>query len=154
MLTAPGQMFEIEEVEIVGRPVLAWKNLPATNAELMSYARGFGARDLVVLDDERVTYEAFHRAAAAFAGKLAELGVGRGDRVAIAMRNLPEFPVAFIAATLLGAIAVPRNAWWRENELAYAMRDSGGSRRIAPRCPISSTSWSRAETAATCASRR
>ena len=40
------------------------------------------------------------------------LGVAKGDRVAIAMRNFPEWSIAFWAATAAGGVAVPLNAWW------------------------------------------
>jgi long-chain acyl-CoA synthetase len=52
-----------------------------------------------------------------------ELGIRKGDRVAIAMRNLPEWSIAFFAATMVGAIAVPFNAFWNGDELAFAMSD-------------------------------
>ena len=50
-----------------------------------------------------------------------------GDRVAIAMRNLPEFVVGFWGAALNGAIVVPLNSWWTGPELNYALRDAGAS---------------------------
>ncbi len=53
------------------------------------------------------------------------MGVGKGDRVAIGMRNLPEWPVAFFATILVGGIAVPLNAWSAEPELIYVLNDSG-----------------------------
>jgi long-chain acyl-CoA synthetase len=59
------------------------------------------------------------------AAKLREMGVGKGDRVALAMRNLPEWPAIFFAAVSIGAIMVPLNAWWTGGELEYAMKDSG-----------------------------
>ena len=52
-------------------------------------------------------------------------GVAKGDRVAIAMRNLPEWIVAFGAALSVGAVSVSLNAWWTEEELDYALNDSG-----------------------------
>ncbi|MBI3368375.1 MAG: acyl-CoA dehydrogenase family protein, partial [Burkholderiales bacterium] len=109
--------------------------------------RTHGAKTFLVYEDERATFEAFCRATLALAAALADEGVVKGDRIAIAMRNLPEWPVAFFATLLLGAIAVPVNAWWTEPELEYALTDSGaklaivdGERlaRIAPalpRCP-------------------
>jgi acyl-CoA synthetase (AMP-forming)/AMP-acid ligase II len=57
--------------------------------------------------------------------------VGKGDRVALAMRNLPEWPVAFMAVTALGGIVVPLNAWWTGEELAFALEDSGARLLIA-----------------------
>jgi long-chain acyl-CoA synthetase len=52
-------------------------------------------------------------------------GVAKGDRVVLAMRNLPEFVIAFWACQVLGAIAVPLNAWWTGPELAWAVGDAG-----------------------------
>lgn len=124
-LTAPDMPFEMETVTIRGVPTRVWKNAPANIPTLVQVARGHGERIAMVLDDERVTYTAQYRAIAALAGKLTALGIGRGDRVAFAMRNVPEWPVIFFAATSIGAIAVPLNAWWTGTELAYGIRDSG-----------------------------
>ena len=57
-------------------------------------------------------------------------GIGKGDRVALAMVNLPEWPMAFFAITALGAIAVPLNAWWTGAELEYGLADSGAKALI------------------------
>ena len=51
--------------------------------------------------------------------------VAPGDRVAIAMRNLPEWSLAFWAASAAGAVVVPLNAWWTGPELEYGLADSG-----------------------------
>ena len=64
-------------------------------------------------------------AAATLAAHLHAQGIGKGDRVALAMRNLPEWPVAFFAITAIGAICVPLNAWWSAGELAFGIADSG-----------------------------
>ena len=53
--------------------------------------------------------------------------IEHGDRVAIAMRNLPEWVVAFWSAIAAGGVAVPLNAWWTGDELAYGVADSGAS---------------------------
>ena len=60
-----------------------------------------------------------------------DLGVAKGDRVAIAMRNYPEWSVAFFAATMVGAVAAPLNAFWNGSELAFGVTDCGaeGARR-------------------------
>ena len=71
-----------------------------------------GDRLFTIFEEERVSFEASFRATAALAAELQRRGVGKGDRVALAMVNLPEWPVAFFAITALGAIAVPLNAWW------------------------------------------
>ncbi|VXC92634.1 Long-chain-fatty-acid--CoA ligase [Oceanicaulis sp. 350] len=124
-LCEPGSLFEFEVREINGAPVRVWKNGPQTLPDLVRAAAGHGDREFLVLDDERVSFRAFCNAAAVLAQTLRARGVVKGDRVAIAMRNLPEFPVAFFAAAAVGAIIVPLNAWWTADELAYALDDSG-----------------------------
>lgn len=126
MLCAPGQPFEMESVTIRGVPTRTWKNQPPSLAALARYARAMhGARPFIVYEEERISYEAWFRATAALTAELERLGVRRGDRVALAMRNLPEWPVAFFAATCLGAIIVPLNAWWTGCELRYGLAHSG-----------------------------
>jgi acyl-CoA synthetase (AMP-forming)/AMP-acid ligase II len=144
LLTAPGARFEMAEAVIRGLPTRIWKNAPPSLPFLLAHSRGHGERTAWILDDERVSFEATYRAAATLAAELRRLGVSKGDRVAIAMANFPEWPVAFFAATALGAIAVPLNAWWTGGELEYGLADSGaalliadGARweRIAPHAP-------------------
>ncbi|WP_255586623.1 class I adenylate-forming enzyme family protein [Hephaestia mangrovi] len=125
LLTAPGQRFEMETVAIDGVATRVWKNAPPNLALLLQFSRSHGERLFTVHQDERVTYEANFRAVATLANRLRELGVGKGDRVALAMRNMPEWPVAFFAAASLGAIVVPLNAWWTGPELEYGLADSG-----------------------------
>lgn len=124
-LTAPGAKFEMAEIVIRGIPTRVWKNSPPTLAFLIQAARLHGAKLFTIHEDERVTFDATYRAVAHLATKLGELGVGKGDRVAIAMRNLPEWPVILFAAASIGAIVVPLNAWWTGGELEYGLRDSG-----------------------------
>ena len=124
-LTGPGAPFEMETVTIRGVPTRVWKNALPNLAELARAGRAHGERTFVVYEDERVSFAAWFRAVAALARHLQALGVGKGDRVALAMRNLPEWPVGFFAATGIGAICVPLNAWWTGTELAYGLRDSG-----------------------------
>jgi acyl-CoA synthetase (AMP-forming)/AMP-acid ligase II len=142
-LTAPGAPFEMETVVIRGIPTRVWKNALPNLAELARAGRAHGERTFGVYEGERVSFAAWFRAVVALARQLQALGVGKGDRVALAMRNLPEWPIAFFAVTNIGAICVPLNAWWTGQELAYGLRDSGakvllcdGERleRIAPHC--------------------
>jgi long-chain acyl-CoA synthetase len=125
ILTGSGAPFEMEEVVIRGVPTRVWKNAPPTLRSVVEASQAFAARVFLVHEDERVTFQAFGRASAAFAEVLAAEGVTKGDRVAIVMRNLPEWPVAFYAAALLGAIVTPLNAWWTGPELEYGLIDSG-----------------------------
>ena len=124
-LTAPGRPFETTAVTVRGRPMTVWKHVPATAAQLFARARTFGPREFLVLDGERVTYDAFIRAVTVLAADLQARGLRKGDRVALVMRNLPQWPVVLMAALLNGAIVVPLNAWWTGTELAYGILDSG-----------------------------
>ena len=124
-LTAPGAPFETETRVIRGIPTTVWKNAPPTLRDLFQATQAFSERTFVVYEDERVTYTAFRRAALHVAQALVRDGVRPGDRVAVAMRNLPEWPVAFYGALLTGAIVTPLNAWWTGAELEYGLADSG-----------------------------
>src|SRR6201992_1469724 len=126
LLTAPGSPLEMEEIEIRGVKTRVWKNLPPTLRELLLAARtGFGPRDFLVYENDRATYESFYRAAVAVANELLKQGVKKGDRVAIIMRNLPEWPAIFYGAEIIGAVVTPLNAWWTAPELEYGLADSG-----------------------------
>ena len=124
-LTAPGARFEMENVTIRGVPTRVWKNAPPSLPMLARFSRLHGDRLITIFEDERVSYEANFRASAAIAVELRRRGVGKGDRVALAMVNLPEWVPIFFAITALGAIAVPLNAWWTGPELEYGLADSG-----------------------------
>jgi long-chain acyl-CoA synthetase len=125
LLTAPGARFETTIVEIEGIATRVWKHAPPDLGALLRFSRSHGARLFTIHQDERVTYDANYRAVATLAQYLRTLGVAKGDRVALAMRNMPEWPVAFFAAASLGAIVVPLNAWWTGPELDYGLADSG-----------------------------
>ncbi|MBL8554189.1 MAG: acyl--CoA ligase [Phenylobacterium sp.] len=125
MLGAPGSPLEVEDVDIRGIPTKVWKNLPPSIRAVVEASRAHGERVFLVYEDERVTFEAFYRAVSAFARELQAQGVGKGDRVAVVMRNLPEWVVAFYAAASIGAVVTPLNAWWTGPELEYGLTDSG-----------------------------
>jgi acyl-CoA synthetase (AMP-forming)/AMP-acid ligase II len=125
LLTAPGSRLEMDEAVIRGIPTRVWKHAPPSLAFLVRHSRIHGERLFTIYEDERIGFEASFRATSALAAELARLGVGKGDRVAIAMANLPEWPAAFFAIVALGAIAVPLNAWWTGAELEYGLSDSG-----------------------------
>lgn len=125
LLCAPGQKFEFETVDINGISTRVWKHAMPNLAELAKLGRTHGERLFLIYEDERVSYDAWFRATAKMAAHLQALGVRKGDRVALAMRNLPEWPVIFFAATTIGAICVPLNAWWTGQELAYGLANSG-----------------------------
>ena len=125
-LTAPGQLFEVEEVDIAGRPTRVWKNAPPSLRAILELSRAHGEVPFIVYEDEQLTFAEHYRTSAALAGSLVDrLGVRKGDRVAIAMRNFPEWALAFWAAAAAGAVVVPLNAWWTGAELEYGLGDCG-----------------------------
>jgi long-chain acyl-CoA synthetase len=88
-------------------------------------AAGYGDRTYVVYEDERYTYAEIDARVRSLAHHLRDVhGVGSGDRVAIAMRNYPEWVISYWAILSLGAAAVGMNAWWTGPEMQYALEDS------------------------------
>jgi long-chain acyl-CoA synthetase len=127
-LTAPGEILEMAEVTIRGVSTRVWKNAPSSLAQVLTASRKHGAADFMVYEDDRWSFERHFLATARLANVLRErYGVKKGDRVAIAMRNFPEWSVAFWAAVSAGAIVVPLNAWWTGAELVYGLQDSGST---------------------------
>jgi long-chain acyl-CoA synthetase len=125
-LTAPGQMFEMEEVVIRGVLTRTWKNAPPNLRMVLEMSRGHGPATFLVYEDERLSFEDHFQQAAALAHRLVdEFHVEKGARIAIAMRNYPEWVIAFWAAAAVGAVIVPLNAWWTAPELVYGITDSG-----------------------------
>lgn len=124
-LTAPGSRFEIEDVFADGAITRWWKNCPLTLRDIFQNSRHFSDRTFLVYEDDRATFDSFARAVLTLAQEFQRQGIVKGDRIAIVMRNLPEWPVAFFAAALCGAIVTPLNAWWTGPELQYCLADSG-----------------------------
>jgi len=125
-LTAPGQLFEMEELDIRGVPTRTWKHAPPSLRAVMDMSLAHGNATFLVYEDEQTTFAEHHRIACTLAHRLrSTFGIAQGDRVAIVMRNLPEWVMAFWGATLAGAIVVPLNAWWSGEELRYGLEDSG-----------------------------
>src|SRR5690606_22848636 len=118
ILTGPGAPFEIVQAEVGGVPMRVWKNAPRSLRTLLEASLAYGERPFLIYEDKRLSYAAHGRRATLLANALMrQFGVAKGDRVAIAMRNYPEWSVAFWAATAVGAVAVPLNAWWTGPEL-------------------------------------
>lgn len=120
--------FEVSPAEIRGVQYdRVFTNAPPhLRALLQKSAEVYEGGDMLVYQDERWTYEEFCTDVKRMAYALKnELNINKGDHVAIAMRNYPEFAILFMAITSIGAVAVLMNAWWTEEELAYAIEDSG-----------------------------
>ena len=132
-VTAPGERFETEQVDIDGVTYTVFKNAPGSLRQVFDPARTREDEVFLVYEDERWTFPEVMRHVDALAALLVERGVGKGDRVSIGMRNYPEWVIAFAAITSIGAVSVSLNAWWTEEELTYALEDSGTSLLLADR---------------------
>ncbi len=125
-LTAPGGDFEIAERTVNGIPMRVYTGPPQTLRDILVASREFGDRDYLVYGPDRLTFAEHYRLVAGLARSLREdYGLAPGDRVAITMRNYPEWGPLFWAVQAAGLIAVPLNAWWTGPELRYAVADSG-----------------------------
>ncbi|HEY4123477.1 MAG TPA: class I adenylate-forming enzyme family protein [Rhizomicrobium sp.] len=125
LLTQPGSPLEMEDVVIRGVKTRTWKNAPPTVRHLLALGRSHGEKEFLVYENDRATFETFTRATLAIADELTKQGVKKGDRIALIMRNLPEWPAIFFGAEIIGAIVTPLNAWWTGPELQYGLVDSG-----------------------------
>ena len=123
-LTAAGADFEIETIEVRGHPMRTYKNAPPTLRDVWLSSAQFADRDYLVYGDERLTYAQAHERVNATAKWLIDQGVGVGDRVAISMRNYPEWLQAYWATTTIGAVVVGMNAWWTGPEMVYGLDDA------------------------------
>ncbi|GAA1662148.1 fatty-acid--CoA ligase FadD5 [Fodinicola feengrottensis] len=94
-------------------------------AQLSRAARLYGDRVAFSFAGRDLTFGALDERVTQLASALAEQGVGRGDRVAILMRNRLEFPETLLAPLRLGAIAVPVNFRLVAGEISYILADSG-----------------------------
>ena len=123
--TAPGQPFEIGERTVLGHPMRVFTTGPRTLRDIALAIGAFGDRPFLVYAGERWTYAEQARIIAGLARCLRdEYGLRKGDRMAVTMRNYPEWTPLFWAAALLGAVLVPLNAWWTAGEFRYALADA------------------------------
>ncbi|WP_374284734.1 class I adenylate-forming enzyme family protein [Novosphingobium sp.] len=123
-LTGPGGQFEIVEQEVLGHKLRCFKNAPPSVREFWLSTAAYGDRTYLIYEGDRLTYAQAHAQANALAAWLAEQGVQPGDRVAIAMRNYPEWLVAYWSCVSCGIAVVGMNAWWTAEEMEYALKDS------------------------------
>jgi steroid-24-oyl-CoA synthetase len=124
-LTGPGGPFEVVTEDVRGVPLQVYKNRLRSMRDLVDMSNGRGDADFVVQGDRRLSYRGHNARVTATAAGLTARGVQRGDRVALLSANNPEWVVAFWACAAAGAICVPLNAWWRAEELQFALEDSG-----------------------------
>ena len=103
------------------------KNIPKNLIELLTYAENkLSGKTYIVYNDRRITFDDYLNKV----NLLSKCLVGRykispGDRVAIAMRNCPEYLICLMGIIKAGGVAVLLNAWWTSEELKYGFKDSG-----------------------------
>jgi len=120
--------FELHQVDVRGVTFKAFKNIPPTVPGLLSAGwaqHGDGQLEYLAYEGESQTYAEFTSGVNKLAHEMRdELGLGQGDRVAVAMRNYPDLLMSVLAISSIGGIVVFLNAWWTSEELEYALRDS------------------------------
>ncbi len=126
LLTAAGAPWEMQEQAIDGIPYRLYANAPKTVKELLDAGRQHGDKEFLIFQDERWSFNQFYKMADQISHQLVhQYHIKKGDRVAIAMRNYPEWMVAFVAISNIGAVAVPLNSWGQAEELEYGLTDAG-----------------------------
>lgn len=124
-LTGPGTPWETETRSIRGQDYRVYKSAPRSLRDLTDAGRAHGDKEFLVYENERLSFNQFFELADRLSWQLVQQGIQPGDRVAIAMRNYPEWMAAFVAITGIGAVVVPMNSWWQSRELIYGLEDSG-----------------------------
>lgn len=124
-LTGPGGPFEIVRQDVRGNVLQVYKSRLGSMRDLIALAGGHGDKDFVVHGDRRLTFADTNARVRALAGALVARGVGRGDRIALLSANNPEWILTFWACAAASAVCVPLNAWWKAEELEFALSDSG-----------------------------
>lgn len=136
-LTAPGQPFELDRIELAGVEYLNFAALPPNLGTYFHVMLQHAHKDFAVYLDERYTFAQGYQHSCEIAAALVQrYGMARGDRVAILSRNNPQWMMGFIGATSVGGVAVPMNAWWTTEELDYGFQDSGAKIVIADRARV------------------
>ena len=124
-LTAPGAQFATKVIEVRGAPMKVFESALPSMRSVWEMARVHGDRDFVVYEDERYTFAEADAIVRALAARLVDVhGVQPGDRVALAMRNYPEWVFGYWATISIGAAVVGMNAWWTTEEMHYGLSDS------------------------------
>ena len=128
-VSGPGSPFEIVEDELGNR---RFKHAPPNLRSLFDLARAGGSDIFIVFEDERWSFDdVFGRVDALADALVNRYGIRKGDRVAIGMRNYPEWVMSMLAIIAVGAVSVSLNALWVQDEIDYALADSGASLLIA-----------------------
>ena len=122
-LTTEGAPYELGDGD-AGRYYL---QAPANLVEAFAVARQHGDKEFLVYEQERRSFNDLMDEADAIAAALQVVGLQPGDRVALAMRNYPEWMAAFIGVISIGGVIVPVNSWGKPADIAYTVEDAGAT---------------------------
>jgi long-chain acyl-CoA synthetase len=132
VLSRPDSVYATEAKVIDGVEFKVFRHAPVNLAELYALSARHDDRTFIVYEDERYDFPGVRQRAANLAHALVhDFGIRKGDRVALSMRNYPEWCFTYVAATSIGAVIVPLNGWWTGPELAYGLEDSGAKVLVA-----------------------
>ncbi len=123
-MTGPDSLFAITETEVRGEKLKTFALAPNSLRDIWMLAAGFAEREYLVYESEIWTYADAHAEAAAIANWAQAQGIKAGDRIAVAMRNFPEWTLWYWAMVSIGVTIVGVNAWWVTDELDYGLQDS------------------------------
>ena len=117
-----------------------FKNVPnCVGPQIRHYLRENGNKDWMVYGSDRVTFKQSEEIIDCVGAELAaSFGVKKGTVISIAMRNAPEYCLAFLAATAMGAVGVPLNSLWGTQELEYAVKDRRLKEKVLLRAAVTS----------------
>ncbi|MFV0475253.1 MAG: class I adenylate-forming enzyme family protein, partial [Pikeienuella sp.] len=119
--------FALSTAVIRGEALPVFANAPMDIPALVAHGAAVRApgEEFIIYEDERVSYEEWRAEVGRLAAGLVARGVRPGERVAIAMRNYPEYLTLIAGIAAAGAVSVLINAWWTTEELEYGFSDSG-----------------------------
>lgn len=124
MLTADGMPFATKTEDVKGVEHTVFANQPATLKDVFMLFLAHADKEYMVYQGERITFaETLAKASQLSQALVDDFGIKKGDRVALAMRNYPEWPIAYMAIAASGGVAVLMNAWWKEEELSWALKN-------------------------------
>jgi long-chain acyl-CoA synthetase len=91
---------------------------------LKESAEKFGQRPALITGAGRMTYRDLERAACALGNHLQSLGLGKDDKIAIMLPNIPEFVIAYFGVQKIGGVAVTLHTQSTSHELLYLLGNS------------------------------
>ena len=125
-LQAPSSPLAVSTKVINGIETPVFTHAPKNLFEVYQLALEKADLPFLIYQDERYSFaETFTLARTMAEILLQQYGIEKGDRVAICSRNNPQWCIAYMAITMIGAIVVPMNSWWQSKELLYGLQDSG-----------------------------